>query len=140
MLSAVTNRELAQRAFDAFRRGVGGEQAGVEEFVGYLADDAVCLFPPLPHMPSRYEGPAAARGIFAGVLSRIPRGLHFEPVFVLEDGERFAFQFADRGERADGSWYRNSVTITLEVRDGKVRRLWEFLGGPGYYVADGVEP
>jgi ketosteroid isomerase-like protein len=135
-----TTHELADRAFDAFRRGLGRDMAAIDEFCDLLADDAVCLFPALPHMPSQYRGPEEARQIFEGVWSRIPDGLEFNPVFALADDSRVAYLFADRGQRADGSWYRNSVCITIEVRDGRVTRLWEFLGGPGYFIADGVQP
>jgi ketosteroid isomerase-like protein len=136
-----SDRAIAERAFDAFRRGLGGDKSAVDEFCSVLADDVKMHFPMgLSKTKHLYEGHEGARAVFQSVFDRVPKGLEVFPAKVLEGEHERAVLFADRGQVHSGDWYKNAINFVVEVRGGKVTRTWEFIGGPHYFLGDGIDP
>lgn len=131
------DRQAALAAFEAFRSGLGGDRDALERFIGMMADDAIVYFPSTPNTKPPFVGRDAIREFFFGTVVKVyDSGLRISPVFHLEDESRMAFLFADEGTMSSGREYANSVCVTLEIRDGKIQRYWEFFGQAGYFVQD----
>lgn len=125
----------AQRSFDLLKAGLGGSDEALAAWLDTLADDIVLWLPPTPRTSSPYRGKQAVADLFLGLVGPMwrPHGLHLEEPQVFTDGaDQVAFHVQDAGVRADGSRYANTVVITLQIRNGKVERFWEYWGGPGF--------
>lgn len=129
----------ARGVFDAFRRGLGGDPAGVEDFCALLDPGAVLHFPQgLSKTQPLYHGTDGARAVFQSVFDRCPDGLELVPQAILHaDGLPWVtVLFGDRGQLPDGDWYVGGMAITFEIEDGRVTRSWEYPGGSHYFLAD----
>lgn len=116
-------------------RGLGGDAAALDAFLGRLAPDVRMWFPPTPNTRSPYVGAAAAIKLFRELLMPMyPSGMQVQCFHTLAAGTRTAFELQSRGRRADGSDYINSPCFCIDVRAGKIRRIWENWGGPGYFA------
>jgi ketosteroid isomerase-like protein len=132
-MSAAT-RAVADRAFDHFRLGMAGDRDEMEAFLDMFTDDAVLNFPKTPNTNAPYVGREAIKEFFHTTVQPVyDTGLFVTPVFALEDEQRVAYLFADKGVMRGGRDYANSVCITLEVRGEQISRYWEFFGSAGYF-------
>ena len=125
---------IAQAAFNDLRHGLAGDTDSLERFLGRLAPDVSLWFPPTPNTRSPYRGAAAARALFVELLVPMyPQGLYVQLFHTLSSGSLTTFETQSFGVRRDGSEYINTPALTLNIRDGKIGKLWEHWGPPGAF-------
>ncbi len=126
---------VAIAAVDELARGLAGDAASLGAFLARLAPDVRMWFPPTPNTQSPYVGAEAATRLFRDLLVPMyPSGMQIRRFHALSAGTRTAFELQSHGRRADGSEYVNSPCFCLDIRAGKIRRIWEHWGGPGYFA------
>ena len=129
-----TARTVALAAFAQLQRGLNGDAAALDAFLGQFADDARLWFPPTPNTSSPYIGRTAAERLFRELLRPMyPDGLHVRVFHTLSGGSRTAFELQSYGRRADGTEYINSPCLCFDVKLGRIQTLWEHWGGPGFF-------
>jgi ketosteroid isomerase-like protein len=126
-------REAAERAFDAFRTGLGTGQW--QAWFDCLTDDVTFVFPQ-GKWAGRHRGKAKAVEFFAYVSSVFREGLRVVAVeCVSQQGETVVFEFCDEGTLSVPGQaprpYRNRVAISLDMRGTQVAGYREYFGGDG---------
>lgn len=126
--------ELARSAMRQLIAGLGGDHEAMNAFLSFLADDVRLWFPPTPNTRSPYIGHEAATMLFRDFLMEMyPQGMSIECFHETSSGTRTAFELQSYGIRKDGSEYINSPCLSVDVKAGKIRTLWETWGGPGFH-------
>jgi ketosteroid isomerase-like protein len=62
-----------------------------------------------------------------GILGAFPAGLSFAITGMTAEGDRVAVEAESRGEHASGELYHNRYHFLLVIRDGRIRRLKEYM-------------
>ena len=62
-----------------------------------------------------------------GVLGIFPSGLTFTITGMTAEGERVAVEAESHGQHASGALYHNRYHFLIVIRDGKIRRLKEYM-------------
>ncbi len=65
--------------------------------------------------------------LLKGVTSAMPNGLKITPKVVIAEGDRVSVEAESYGEMANGKVYNNQYHFMIEVRDGKVQAVREYL-------------
>ncbi len=61
------------------------------------------------------------------VLSLFPEGLRFTLLAMTAEGERVAVEAESEGRHVSGRPYHNRYHFLIEIRDGRIRRLKEYM-------------
>jgi ketosteroid isomerase-like protein len=129
--------QVARNSFELLKAGLAGSDEALHQWLDTLTDDVLLWLPATPRTSSPYRGKQAVADLFLGFIGPMwrPHGLHLqEPRVFTDGGNQVSFQVQDSGTRSDGSSYQNTVVITLQVRDGKIARFWEYWGGPNFFA------
>jgi uncharacterized protein len=62
-----------------------------------------------------------------GIGAAMPQGLRVTPTGITAEGERVAVEAESYGETASGKIYNNLYHFLVEVRDGKIQAVREYL-------------
>lgn len=65
--------------------------------------------------------------LFKGIGAVMPKGLRITPKGVTAEGDRVAVEAESYGELANGKVYNNLYHFLIEVRDGKIQAVREYL-------------
>ena len=65
--------------------------------------------------------------LLKGVTSAMPNGLKITPKVVTAEGDRVSVEAESYGEMANGKVYNNQYHFMIEVSDGKVQAVREYL-------------
>jgi ketosteroid isomerase-like protein len=126
---------IAISAMDELASGLAGDPSALDAFLARLAPDVRMWFPPTPNTRSPYVGTDAASRLFRELLVPMyPGGMQIRRFHALAAGTRTAFELQSYGRRANGSEYINSPCFCVDIRAGKIRRIWEHWGGPGFFA------
>ncbi|MEM7356076.1 MAG: nuclear transport factor 2 family protein [Acidobacteriota bacterium] len=120
-----TARDVANDAFDAFRKGLATGQW--EAFLAYLDRDFTFHFPMGPYQ-GEHRGWEKAKDFFHYVAQAFPDGLTIDQVYrVTAEEDRVVFEFSDHGQLR-GQSYHNRVAISLDVCGEKICGYREYFG------------
>lgn len=131
---AIDMQQMAQtlsiglHGFEAFKLGLAkGEW---QEFLGMLTDDFEFYFP-VGNYKGQNRGKAKAQEFFSYVREVYNQGLHIVELLRMTANEKtIVFEFRDEG-MLRGEMYRNRVTVSWDIRDGKIARYREYFGSDG---------
>ena len=118
-----TVMDVATRALAGFARSAKtGDFSG---FVELLADDVEFRIP--VGEPKRYDGRAATVA-YLDIFKTADADLDYEPPFrTTRAGNTVVFEYEDHG-RLKGAPYRNTIAISLDIRDGRIAAYREYWG------------
>jgi ketosteroid isomerase-like protein len=116
------------RGFEAFKRGLA--TGAWSEFLMLLTDDFEMYFP-VGQYKGCHQGKDKAQEFFRYVSQVYNEGLHVVELLRLTANEQtVVFEFRDEG-LLRGEMYRNRVTVSWDIRDGKIARYREYFGSDG---------
>lgn len=114
------NKQLVKKFFENFSSGK------VEDVLATMDDSATWWVAgsfPLSGTKTKQE--------FAELASQIgtmaPNGIHVTPTSFTAEGDRVALEATSYAEMANGKIYQNEYHFLIEVRDGKVQSVREYL-------------
>lgn len=114
------NKQLVKKFFENFSSGK------VEDVLATMDDSATWWVAgnfPLSGTKTKQE--------FAELASQIgtmaPNGIHVTPTAFTAEGDRVALEATSYAEMANGKTYQNEYHFLIEVRDGKVQSVREYL-------------
>ncbi|GEM_PF-1172632 len=120
--------QVAQRAFDHFRRGLATGQW--QPFLDMLSDDFTFYFPTGKYQ-GLHVGKAKAAEFFHYVASVFTEGVQITEVLrVTADEKTVVFEFRDEG-KLHGQMYKNRVAVSLDVCGDKICGYREYFGSDG---------
>ena len=120
--------EVGLRGFEAFKRGLA--QGEWQEFFAMLSDDFEFYFP-MGSYKGLNQGKAKAQEFFAYVGQVYNEGLHVVELLRMTAGEKtVVFEFRDEG-MLRGEMYRNRISVSWDIRDGKIVSYREYFGSDG---------
>lgn len=114
------NKQLVRRFFDALDRV---DRAALEEL--YAPDFEVWTAGALPFSGTHPRAQALEN--VPVVLSLFPEGLRFTLLAMTAEGERVAVEAESEGRHVSGRPYHNRYHFLIEIRDGRIRRLKEYM-------------
>lgn len=119
---------IGLRGFEAFKRGLAhGEWQG---FLSMLTEDFEFYFP-VGQYKGQHQGKAKAQEFFGYVREVYHQGLHVVELLRMTANEKtIVFEFRDEG-MLRGEMYRNRVTVSWDIRDGKIASYREYFGSDG---------
>ena len=65
--------------------------------------------------------------LLQGIGAVMPKGLRLTPKGITAEGDRVAVEAESYGEHANGKVYNNQYHFLIEVRDGKIQAVREYL-------------
>ena len=65
--------------------------------------------------------------LLKGIGSAMPKGLKITPKGITAEGDRVALEAESYGEHANGKVYNNLYHFLIEVREGKIQAVREYL-------------
>ncbi len=122
-MSAEANKKLVLGFFENFSSGK------FDEALAMMADNATWWVAgkpdkfPLAGTKSKTQFAELVKGIGAAM----PKGLRITPKGVTAEGDRVALEAESYGELANGKVYNNLYHFLIEVRDGKIQAVREYL-------------
>ncbi len=131
---AVDSQLIAQtlstglRGFEAFKLGLA--QGEWQDFLAMLADDFEFYFP-AGQYKGHHQGKAKAQEFFSYVREVYSQGLQVVELLRMTANEKtIVFEFRDEG-LLRGEMYRNRVTVSWDIRDGRIASYREYFGSDG---------
>lgn len=116
------------RGFEAFKRGLA--TGAWSDFLALLTDDFEMYFP-VGQYKGVHQGKEKAQEFFDYVSQVYSQGLHVVELLRMTASEQtVVFEFRDEGLMR-GEMYRNRVTVSWDIRDGKIARYREYFGSDG---------
>ncbi len=119
-MSAEANKQLVTKFWEAFSAGK------YEDALALMADDATWWVAgdfPLSGLRSKSE--------FAELLAQVgpmaPNGIQVTPKSFTAEGDRVAMEADSHAEISNGRVYNNQYHFAIEVRDGKIQAVREYL-------------
>ncbi len=95
-----------------------------------LTDDFEFYFP-VGQYHGPHQGKAKAQEFFSYVREVYQQGLHVvELLRITANEQTIVFEFRDEG-LLRGELYRNRVTVSWDIRDGKIASYREYFGSDG---------
>jgi ketosteroid isomerase-like protein len=114
------NKRIARELIEALAR------ADTQAALDLYADDFELWTPGnLPFSGTHTRAEIAP--LMDAVLGAFPGGLDFTITGMTAEADRVAVEVESRGEHASGELYRNRYHFLLLIRDGKIRRLKEYM-------------
>jgi ketosteroid isomerase-like protein len=116
------------RGFEAFKQGLA--TGAWDEFLTLLTDDFEMYFP-VGQYKGLHRGKDKAQEFFTYVSEVYSEGLVVVELLRLTASEQtVVFEFRDEG-LLRGELYRNRVTVSWDIRDGKIASYREYFGSDG---------
>ena len=119
-MSAEENKRVVLGFFENFSAGK------TEAALGAMADTATWWIAgnfPLSGTKTKKE----FTEILSGLGSAMPEGLRITPKGLTAEGDRVAVEAESYGKHANGKVYQNQYHFLIEVRDGKIQAVREYL-------------
>ncbi len=120
-MSAESNKKLVKEYLEAFSAGK------FDDVESMMSDDATWWVAgnfPLSGTKSRAE---FCEGLRTQLPQLVPGGIRFELGACIAEGDRVAIEVESHGTTATGKTYNNLYHFAIEVRDGKIHRVREYL-------------
>jgi|SRR5581483_1759855 len=115
-----------QIAADLFSRFSAGDIAGV---LALMTDDVTWLIPGKPEL-SRAAGvydKARIGRLFQRMLDQLENGLKMTVTGSVAEGDRVAVEVESSGDLRNGRQYRQQYHVLIELRDGRISAVREYL-------------
>ena len=119
-MSAEENKKIVLGFFENFTAGKA------EEALGAMADTATWWVAgnfPLAGTKTKKE----FTELLKGMGEAMPEGLRLTPKGITAEGDRVAVEAESYGKHANGKIYQNQYHFLIEVRDGKIQAVREYL-------------
>jgi uncharacterized protein len=123
MMNADRNRATAQRFFELFSAG------DVDGALALMTDDATWRIPgkkELSPIAGLYSKEKIAR-LFRRMLDALANGLSMTVVSSIVEGDRVALEVTSSGDLKNGRLYRQEYHFLMELREGKICAVREYL-------------
>ena len=122
-MSAETNKQVVLSFFDNFSVGK------VEAALALMADNATWW---VAGQPDKFalagtKTKTQLAELLKGLGAAMPKGLRVPPKGLTAEGDWVAVEAKSYGETASGKIYHNSYHFLVEVRDGKIQAVREYL-------------
>jgi len=122
-MSAEDNKKIVLGLFENLSSG------NADAMLALMADNATWT---VMGRPDRFalagtKTKAQFAELFKGIGSVMPKGLRVTPKALTAEGDRVAVEAESYGEHANGKIYNNQYHFLVEVRDGKVQAVREYL-------------
>ena len=115
-----------QIAADLFSRFSAGDISGV---LALMTDDVTWLIPGKPEL-SRAAGvydKARIGRLFQRMLDQLENGLKMTVTGSVAEGDRVAVEVESSGDLRNGRQYRQQYHVLIELRDGRISAVREYL-------------
>jgi ketosteroid isomerase-like protein len=126
MIGAIISRMVTARAFNNLNKG------DLEAFLSTMSDDAVYHYPGNLTVSGRIEGKDAIRtfmqklmGLFSSAEFNV-KNIYVQNIFAMGPSNNVMVEFDVDGTLKDGSAYKNSYALALEIKGGKAVSAREF--------------
>ena len=119
-MSAEANKSVVLGFFENFSAGKA------EEALGMMTDDATWWIAgnfELSGTKTKAEFAEVAKGLGEAM----PNGLKITPKGITAEGDRVAVEAESYGELANGKVYNNQYHFMIEMQDGKIQAVREYL-------------
>jgi uncharacterized protein len=122
-MSAEVNKNIVRSFFENFSAGK------VDAALGLMADTATWWVAGNPDkfVLAGTKTKAQFVELVQGIGVAIPKGLRVTPKGFTAEGDRVAVEAESYGETASGKIYNNLYHFLVEVRDGKIQAVREYL-------------
>jgi ketosteroid isomerase-like protein len=122
-MSAEGNKQVVRSFFEHFSAG------NVEAALALMADTATWWVAGNPqHFAlAGTKTKAQFAELVRGIGAAMPKGLRVTPTGLTAEGDRVAVEAESYGETATGKVYNNRYHFLIEVRDGKIQAVREYL-------------
>jgi len=114
------NKALVERFWAAFSAG------RLDEALGLLGEDCTWWVAGTTALSKTYDKGEFAT-LLAGIAPLAPKGITVTPVALTAEGDRVAVEATSYAEFTNGRVYRNEYHFLMEVRDGRIVRVREYL-------------
>ncbi len=118
--SVEVNKSTVKRFFQAMNEG------DVDAIIGAYSDDA-CLQTMGNTLISGVFGREQIAAAAGSIFEVFPRGLRFEIIDMVADGNKVAVEATSEGEHVSGQTYSNEYHFLFEFDGGKLTRLKEYM-------------
>jgi uncharacterized protein len=122
-MNADRNRATAQRFFELFSAG------DIDGALALMTDDATWRIPgkkELSPIAGLYSKEKIAR-LFRRMLDALVSGLSMTVVSSIAEGDRIALEVTSSGDLKNGRQYRQEYHFLMELREGKICAVREYL-------------
>jgi ketosteroid isomerase-like protein len=122
-MSAEDNKKVVLSFFENFSAGKA------EAALGQMADNATWT---VMGRPERFalagtKTKAQFTELLKGIGAAMPKGLRLTPKGITAEGNRVAVEAESYGEHANGKVYNNQYHFLIEVQNGKIQAVREYL-------------
>lgn len=122
-MSAEDNKKIVLSFFENLSSGKA------EAMLGMMSDNSTWT---VMGRPDRFalagtKTKAQFAELLKGIGSAMPKGLRVTPKALTAEGDRVAVEAESYGEHANGKIYNNQYHFLVEVRDGKIQAVREYL-------------
>lgn len=114
------NKALVNRFWSAFSAG------RYDEVIATLTEDATWWVAGTTALSGTYTKKAFAE-LLGGVTAQAPKGIQITPTGITAEGNRVAVEAKSYAEITNGRTYQNLYHFLLEIRDGKICAVREYL-------------
>lgn len=122
-MSAEENKKVVLSFFENFSAGKAAEA------LGQMADTATwtVMGRPETFALAGTKTKAEFTQLLQGIGAAMPKGLRLTPKGITAEGDRVAVEAESYGEHANGKVYNNQYHFLIEVRNGKIQAVREYL-------------
>ena len=118
-MSAEDNKKVVLSFFENFSAGK------TEVALGQMADTAT--WKPETFALAGTKTKAQFTELLQGIGAAMPKGLRLTPKAMTAEGDRVAVEAESYGVHANGKVYNNAYHFLIEVRNGKIQAVREYL-------------
>lgn len=122
-MSTEANKKLVLSFFENFSAGKA------DAFLAQIADTATWWVAGKPEsFPlAGTKTKAQFAELIQGMGAMLPKGVRFTPKTLTAEGDRVAVEAESYGETVNGKIYNNLYHFLIEVRDGKIQAVKEYM-------------
>ena len=122
-MSAEDNKKVVLSFFENFSAGKA------EAALGQMADNATwtVMGKPETFALAGTKTKAQFTELLQGIGAAMPKGLRLTAKAMTAEGDRVAVEAESYGEHANGKVYNNAYHFLIEVRNGKIQAVREYL-------------
>jgi hypothetical protein len=122
-MSAEDNKKVVLAFFENFSSGK------MQEALAMMADNATwsVMGKPDKFALAGTKTKAEFSELVKGIGAVMPKGLRVTPKGITAEGDRVALEAESYGEHANGKIYNNMYHFLVEVRNGKIQAVREYL-------------
>jgi uncharacterized protein len=122
-MSSEANKAIVRRFWETFSAG------RLDEALSLMSDDATWWIAgnPKKFALAGTKTKAEFRALVEELSKLAPGGLHVTPKAFTAEGDRVAVEAVSHAELSNGRVYANEYHFLIEVREGKIRSVREYL-------------